>query len=67
MYSAEQRKKALALYLKYERSSSRMIQELGYPNRLMLRKWYYELRDNGGPSKAKGRRIGHHPYSKELM
>ena len=67
MYSDEQRKKAIELYLKYGRKASMVIQELGYPNRLTLRKWFYELRDNGGSFKPKGRKPGRHPFSEEQM
>ena len=45
MYSYEQRKKAVELYLKYK-SWSAVINELGYPSRGMLRKWYNEYDKN---------------------
>lgn len=41
MYSYEQRKKAVELYLKYK-SYSAVINELEYPSRGMLRQWYHE-------------------------
>jgi hypothetical protein len=40
MYSYEQRKRALLLYIKYDFSPSSVIRKLGYSNSVMLRKWF---------------------------
>jgi transposase InsO family protein/transposase-like protein len=42
MYSREKRKKAIELYLKYDKSVATVIRELGYPTRKMLPRWYKE-------------------------
>ena len=36
MYSYEERKKAVDLYIKYDKKASAVINELGYPNRHVL-------------------------------
>ena len=43
MYSYKERKTAVKLYIKYGRRAARVIKELGYPNRLTLRLWFYEF------------------------
>lgn len=40
MYSLEQRKKAIKLYIKYGLKAASVIRELGYPDRHSLKKWY---------------------------
>jgi len=40
MYSREERMKAIRLYIKYNKSASDAIRELGYPDRKTLRAWY---------------------------
>jgi len=40
MYSREKRMKAVELYLKYGKSASAVIRELGYPDRHTLQSWY---------------------------
>jgi transposase-like protein len=46
MYSREERKKAVDLYIQYDKQLSKTIKTLGYPSsRYTLRKWYYEFRD----------------------
>ena len=40
MYSREKRMKAIKLYIKYNKSSSAVRHELGYPSRNMLQRWY---------------------------
>lgn len=40
MYSREKRMKAIALYIKYDKSAAAVIHELGYPDRRMLSIWY---------------------------
>lgn len=39
MYSYEERKKAVALYIKFDKSASAVVRELGYPDTKMLRVW----------------------------
>ncbi|MDD4550188.1 MAG: hypothetical protein PHT79_10575 [Syntrophomonadaceae bacterium] len=40
MYSREDRMKAIELYIKYDKSIAPVIQELGYPSRRLLPRWY---------------------------
>lgn len=48
MYSLEEKKKAVDLYIQYDKQLSKTIKTLGYPSsRNSLRKWYYEFRDSG--------------------
>lgn len=47
MYSYEDRKKAVELYVKYDRSAASTIRELGYPGRKMLALWYEEYVQTG--------------------
>lgn len=48
MYSLEERKKAVDLYIQYDKQLLKTIRTLGYPSsRNTLRKWYYEFRDSG--------------------
>ncbi len=47
MYSLEEKKKAVDLYIQYDKQLVKTIRTLGYPSRNSLRKWYYELRDSG--------------------
>lgn len=42
LYSWEARKKAINLYIKYGKSASAVIYELGYPSRNALTRWYQE-------------------------
>jgi len=67
MYSDEQRKNAIELYLKYGRKASLVIKELGYPNRLTLRNWFYEYRDSGNNLNPRERKSGPSQYSEEQM
>lgn len=45
-YSWEARKKAVELYIKYGKSTSAVIYELGYPSRNGLRRWYQEYMES---------------------
>lgn len=47
MYTYEQRMTAVGLYIKYFHKASAVIQELGYPDRHMLVKWYKEYEATG--------------------
>ncbi|MBI9096388.1 MAG: IS3 family transposase [Sphaerochaeta sp.] len=47
MYSYEKRKKAVDLYLKYDKNASAVIRELEYPTFSMLKIWYRESLENG--------------------
>jgi transposase-like protein len=40
MYSFEERKRAIDLYIKFNKSSAATIHRLGYPNRKTLKAWY---------------------------
>ncbi|HBL49926.1 MAG TPA: IS3 family transposase [Firmicutes bacterium] len=40
MYSREDRMKAIELYIKYDKSIAAVVQELGYPSRGLLPRWY---------------------------
>ncbi|WP_320128928.1 IS3 family transposase [uncultured Sphaerochaeta sp.] len=56
MYSYEERKKAVFLYMKYGKSISAVIRELGYPDRKSLTKWYQEFKVYGDLPKASKQR-----------
>ena len=47
MYSYEDRKKAVELYIQYGLRASATIRELGYPDRHSLSMWYKEYLENG--------------------
>ena len=47
MYSYEERMKAINLYLQNGLKASKVIDELGYPERHMLHLWYKEYLENG--------------------
>ena len=47
MYLYEKRKKAIELYIKYDKSACAVIRELGYPKFNMLKKWYKEYNEKG--------------------
>lgn len=40
MYSLEQRKRAIKLYIKYGLKAAPVIRELGYSDRHLLKKWH---------------------------
>ena len=42
MYSKEKRKKAINLYLQYDKCAADVIHELGYPDQKTLKSWYRE-------------------------
>lgn len=48
MYSLEQRKRAVELYIKYGLRATATIRELGYPSRAQLVSWHREWQENGG-------------------
>lgn len=57
MFSAEQRKKAIDLFIKYDHSYASVIRELGYPHRQTLRNWWEEYKKTGDlPLKGKQRK-----------
>ena len=64
MYSYKERKTAVELYINYGRRAARVIKELGYPNRLTLRLWFYEFQREGIIRKNH-KRLGVSPYSEE--
>jgi len=47
MFSYDERKKAVSLYIKYDLSASSVIRELGYPDRKSLKNWYQEFENLG--------------------
>ena len=47
MYSYEDRKRAVELYIQYNLSAAAVIRELGYPERHSLLKWYKEFKNDG--------------------
>lgn len=47
MYSQKEKKKAVDLYIKYDKQLSKTVETLGYPSHNSLRKCYYEFRDSG--------------------
>lgn len=47
MYSYDERMRAIALYIRYDRSSAATIRELGYPSRKALYRWYREYEQSG--------------------
>ena len=56
MFSEEQRKAALELFIKYDRSYADTIAELGYPSRHTLRQWWSEYEKTGEVPSGKRRR-----------
>lgn len=47
-YSSEEKKKAVELYIKYDRRATQTLKEIGYPeNRHTLIKWYKEYQEKG--------------------
>lgn len=60
MYSYEDRKQAVELYIQYNLSAAAVIRELGYPNRHSLAMWYKEYMRNG---EFKRQRIRSSKYS----
>ena len=48
MYSYEERRKAIELYIKYDLQVNPVIKELGYPSRRILYKWYKEYIEKAG-------------------
>ena len=47
MYVYEDRMKAIALYIQYDRAATTTIRELGYPSRKALYRWYQEYMGSG--------------------
>ena len=47
MYSYKQRKKAVELYIEYDKSASKVVRELGYATRKTLKRWYKEYYETG--------------------
>ena len=47
MYSYEDRKRAVELYIQYNLSAAAVIRELGHPDRHSLPKWYKEFKNDG--------------------
>ena len=47
MYVYEDRMKAIAVYIQYDRAATTTIRELGYPSRKALYRWYQEYMGSG--------------------
>ena len=47
MYSYEQKKRAVELYIKFDKSGSAVLRELGYPDIKTLKAWYLEYLERG--------------------
>lgn len=47
MYSLEQRRVAIELYIKYDLQVNPVVKELGYPSKRILYKWYKEYLERG--------------------
>lgn len=47
MYSYEEKKRAVELYIQYEKSCAAVINELGYPSRVALLNWYKDYLEHG--------------------
>ncbi|SHD77692.1 conserved protein of unknown function [[Clostridium] ultunense Esp] len=62
MYTLEEKKKAVDLYIQYDKQLLKTINTLGYLSRNSLRKWYYEFRDSG---KFKSKYTRKQKYTKE--
>lgn len=64
MYSYEQKKRAVELYIRYYHKAAAVIRELGYPNRHVLVQWFkeYELT---GTLRRESSRIGYSKFSEE--
>lgn len=52
MYSPEEKRQAVELYIKYDKSCAAVIHELGYPCRVQLLTWYREYEENDGQFNA---------------
>jgi transposase InsO family protein/transposase-like protein len=62
MYSYEERKRAVELYIKYDNNMAAVIREQGYPSRQMLYLWYSEYKKDGCSLRSDNER-GHSKYS----
>lgn len=69
MYSREQRKKAVELWLKYDKSPTAVTNELGYPSRKMLASWYrdFEKEKESGVSREDIQRKGKYTDEQKRM
>lgn len=47
MYSYEDRKKAVELYIKYDLSAADAVRELGFPSRKAMIRWHKEYQETG--------------------
>ena len=63
MYSLEDRKKAVELYIKYGLCAADVVHELGYPSKKMLRIWHKEFIETG--ELHEGFRGGRNKYTAE--
>lgn len=66
MYSYEERMNAVELNIKYERSVSSTIQQLGYPSPQALRNWFSEFQNSGDLQKTAERKKKFSQSEKQL-
>ena len=66
MYSYEDRKRAVELYIQYNKSAASVIRELGYPNRHSLDKWYKEFMSTGELKKQSSRKPKFSPEQRRI-
>lgn len=63
MYTYEQKKKAVDLFIQYDLSPAAVMHELGYPSKGRLYKWYQEYKETGQISDGSKKNSG--KYTKE--
>ena len=47
MYSPDEKRRAIELFIKYDRSATAVVSELGYPSRGLLYTWYRQYQELG--------------------
>ena len=65
MYSAEQRRKAIETYIKFDHSIADTIRELGYPGRHTLYRWWEEFQLYGEKTKERKPRSSKYSYKQK--
>ena len=66
MFSYEQKKRAVLLYIKYDRGAAATVRELGYPTTKTLKKWYREYSAVGEIRVSKTRKRKFTPEQERL-
>lgn len=67
MYSYKDRKKAVNLYLKYDKSACSVVRELEYPTFNMLKLWYREYLEEGDLHKESQMQSGYTAEEKKAV